>query len=89
MIRAECTECLTQTRRELLEDGGELAPFAGLLCPDCYARMLADVHDDAACACAVCARVEREREAVRRLVDARANGGLRIEVLRGGWADGG
>lgn len=81
-----CSECLTETRLEFLQDGCTLAPFAGLLCPPCYARLEADAHDDARCSCASCTRVARTRQRLEEAADAHTHGGLRADfhVLFGG-----
>lgn len=75
---APCSECGTRTLAELLERVE--APLAGLVCPDCRDALDHDYADEPH-TCPICDRVAAERERVRRMVDARAHGGLRSDVF--------
>lgn len=68
MIRADCQSCGVPTR-------------AGRLCPDCYARWRADVHDNERCECKWCTHARYLREGERAREDARVHGGLRADAI--------
>lgn len=51
-----CTECRVLTRVVFLRDASDLAPFAGLVCPVCEAKFIADAHSEHECDCEVCMR---------------------------------
>lgn len=57
-----CSECHTLTCVELLRDASELAPFAGLVCPDCEDNLTVSAHDDESCGCTACKK-DRARNA--------------------------
>lgn len=78
--RLPCSECHVLTRTDCLVDGADLAPFVGLVCPECEAALTVAVHDDPGCTCVHCAYAALATAAAGRARDALAHGGLTLVV---------
>jgi hypothetical protein len=80
-----CCVCDVLTRVELLEDVSGADGFLADACEECADRealRVADEHDDESCRCVWCTRAAALDERMRRVEDAAARGGLRVEA---GW----
>lgn len=84
-----CAHCCVLTRADCLVDISELIALGGLVCETCEHELVAELHDDDACACRSCERARSRADQIRREAEARVRGGLSsrgMELL--GWAKG-